>query len=201
MQLPLVHPARHGQQNETERIEYFGHYVSSLSRLTHANELERIQTVPIPDHTGCESARRIHCGRDRKKEYRQESPQLLAAIEKAKKLTATLLIAKLDRLARNVYFISGLMEWGVDFIGADMPKANRLTVHIMTAFAEHEVRAISDRTTAALAALRARGVKLGIQRWTPPAFHCASRKTCGGRNRSGRHATRGFARSPGYLPR
>src|SRR5436853_468216 len=47
MQLPLVHPARHDQQNETERIEYFGHYVSSLLRLTHANELERIQTVPI----------------------------------------------------------------------------------------------------------------------------------------------------------
>src|ERR1700719_2447875 len=47
MQLPLVHPARHGQQNETERIEYFGHYVSSLSPLKHANELEGIQTVPI----------------------------------------------------------------------------------------------------------------------------------------------------------
>src|SRR5260370_42526929 len=47
MQLPLVHPARHGQQNETERIEHFGHNVSSLARLTHANELEGIQTVPI----------------------------------------------------------------------------------------------------------------------------------------------------------
>jgi DNA invertase Pin-like site-specific DNA recombinase len=92
-------------------------------------------------------------------------PQLLAAIEEAKKRTATLLIAKLDRLARNVYFISGLMESGVDFIAADMPQANRLTVHIMAAFAEHEARAISDRTIAALAALRARGVKLGNRRW------------------------------------
>jgi DNA invertase Pin-like site-specific DNA recombinase len=92
-------------------------------------------------------------------------PQLLAAIEEAKKRTATLLIAKLDRLARNVYFISGLMESGVDFIAADMPQANRLTVQIMAAFAEHEARAISDRTTAALAALRARGVKLGNPRW------------------------------------
>ena len=92
-------------------------------------------------------------------------PQLLAAIEEAKKRTATLLIAKLDRLARNVYFISGLMESGVDFVAADMPQANRLTVHIMAAFAEHEARAISDRTTAALGALRARGVKLGNPRW------------------------------------
>jgi DNA invertase Pin-like site-specific DNA recombinase len=64
-----------------------------------------------------------------------------------------------------VYFISGLMESGVDFVAADMPQANRLTVHIMAAFAEHEARAISDRTTAALAALRARGVKLGNPRW------------------------------------
>jgi len=55
MQLPLVHPARHGQQNETERIEFFGHYVSSLSRLTHANELAGIQTVPISRPYGVHS--------------------------------------------------------------------------------------------------------------------------------------------------
>jgi DNA invertase Pin-like site-specific DNA recombinase len=100
-----------------------------------------------------------------KKSSASNRPQLLAAIEEAKKRTATLLIAKLDRLARNVYFISGLMESGVDFVAADMPQANRLTVHIMAAFAEHEARAISDRTTAALGALRARGVKLGNPRW------------------------------------
>jgi len=81
-----------------------------------------------------------------KKSTASNRPQLLAAIEEAKKQSATLLIAKLDRLARNVYFISGLMESGVDFAAADMPQANRLTVHIMAAFAEHEARAISDRT-------------------------------------------------------
>lgn len=58
------------------------------------------------------------------------------------------------------------MESGVDFIAADMPQANRLTVHIMAAFAEHEARAISDRTKAALGSLKARGVKLGNPRWT-----------------------------------
>ena len=92
-------------------------------------------------------------------------PQLAAAIEEAKRQGATLLIAKLDRLARNVYFISGLMESGIDFVACDMPQANRLTVHIMAAFAEHEARAISERTKAALAALRQRGVPLGNPRW------------------------------------
>jgi DNA invertase Pin-like site-specific DNA recombinase len=115
------------------------------------------QTAPVlAEFTEVETA---------KKSSASNRPQLLAAIEEAKKRTATLLIAKLDRLARNVYFISGLMESGVDFIAADMPQANRLTVHIMAAFAEHEARAISDRTTAALAALRGRGVKLGNPRW------------------------------------
>src|SRR5438309_7442947 len=100
-----------------------------------------------------------------KKSTASNRPQLQAAIEEAKRRSATLLIAKLDRLARNGYFISGLMESGVDFIAADMPQANRLTVHIMAAFAEHEARAISERTKSALGALKARGIKLGNPRW------------------------------------
>ncbi len=76
-----------------------------------------------------------------------------------------MLIAKLDRLARNVYFIRGLMESKVDFVACDRPDANRLTVHIMAAFAEHEPRAISERMKAALAALKARDVKLGNPKW------------------------------------
>src|SRR5271170_2852727 len=58
-------------------------------------------------------------------------PQLLAALDECKRLKATLVIAKLDRLARNVHFISGLMEAGVEFVAVDMPQANKLTVHIM----------------------------------------------------------------------
>jgi DNA invertase Pin-like site-specific DNA recombinase len=57
------------------------------------------------------------------------------------------------------------MESGVDFVAADMPQANRLTVHIMAAFAEHEAHAISERTKAVVTALKARGVKLGNPRW------------------------------------
>lgn len=72
-----------------------------------------------------------------------------------------LVIAKLDRLARNVHFISGLMESGVEFIACDNPQANNLMLHMLAAFAEHEREQISERTRAALQAAKARGVKLG----------------------------------------
>jgi DNA invertase Pin-like site-specific DNA recombinase len=91
-------------------------------------------------------------------------PQLAAALAASKKQGATLVIAKLDRLARNVHFISGLMESKVDFVAIDMPQANRLTVHIMAAFAEHEREQISARTKAALQQAKLRGTKLGNPR-------------------------------------
>ncbi|SNC65484.1 Site-specific DNA recombinase [Hymenobacter gelipurpurascens] len=87
--------------------------------------------------------------------------QLDAAIAAARAQGATLLIAKLDRLARNVAFTSHLMETGVDFLCVDNPAATRLTIHIFAAIAEHEARTISERTKAALAAKRARGERLG----------------------------------------
>jgi DNA invertase Pin-like site-specific DNA recombinase len=92
---------------------------------------------------------------------RADRPQLLAALAHAKATGATVVIAKLDRLARNVAFIANLMESGVDFLAADMPMANRLTVHVLAAVAEHEAAMISARTRAALAAAKARGQKLG----------------------------------------
>ena len=92
---------------------------------------------------------------------RNDRPQLAAALAACKKHKAVLLIAKLDRLARNVFFISGLMESGVEFIAVDMPEANRLTIHILAAVAEHEREMISQRTKAALHAAKARGTKLG----------------------------------------
>ena len=92
---------------------------------------------------------------------KRDRPELSAALQACRFHQATLVIAKLDRLARNVHFISGLMESGVEFVAVDMPEANRLTLHIMAAFAEHEREQISQRTKAALQAAKARGVRLG----------------------------------------
>lgn len=92
---------------------------------------------------------------------RKNRPQLQAALALCKKHKATLVIAKLDRLARNLHFISGLMEAKIDFVAVDMPTANRMTVQIMAVFAEEEARAISARTKAALASAKERGVRLG----------------------------------------
>src|SRR5260370_10058350 len=85
---------------------------------------------------------------------RLDGPQLAAALAHAKARGATIVIAKLDRLARNVAFISNLMESGVEFVAADMPMANRLTVHVLAAVAEHEQKMISQRTKAALEAAK-----------------------------------------------
>lgn len=91
-------------------------------------------------------------------------PEIARALAHAKRIGARLVIAKLDRLARKVHFISGLMEAGVDFIALDMPHATPFTLHIMAAVAEHEGKAISERTKAALSAAKARGVLLGSAR-------------------------------------
>jgi DNA invertase Pin-like site-specific DNA recombinase len=96
---------------------------------------------------------------------RANRPQLARALAEANRTEAVLLIAKLDRLARNVAFIANLLESGVEVTAADMPEANRFVLHIMAAVAEQEGRAISERTKAALAAAKARGVKLG---WSIP---------------------------------
>ena len=92
---------------------------------------------------------------------RNDRPELAKALHHAKVSGATLVIAKLDRLSRNVAFLAQLQEAGVDFVAADMPDANELTIHIMAAMAQAERKAISKRTKEALAAAKARGTKLG----------------------------------------
>lgn len=87
--------------------------------------------------------------------------QLAAALHRAKVTGAILVVAKLDRLSRNIAFLTALQESGASFIAADMPEANELTVHIMAAVAQAERKAISKRTREALAAAKARGTRLG----------------------------------------
>lgn len=92
----------------------------------------------------------------------RDRPILVKSISRCRELKAILLIAKLDRLGRNVAFIAALMEAGVEFVAVDAPFASPLMLHILAAFAEHERKMISERTRAALAAAKARGVQLGL---------------------------------------
>jgi DNA invertase Pin-like site-specific DNA recombinase len=104
---------------------------------------------PISEFTEVESGRRT------------DRPKLADALAACRLHKAILVIAKLDRLARNVAFVSSLMEAGVEFEAVDFPQANRLTIHILAAVAEHEARMASERTRAALAAAKTRGAVLG----------------------------------------
>lgn len=92
---------------------------------------------------------------------RDDRPELTKALHHAKVTGATLVIAKLDRLSRNMAFLAALQDAGTKFVAADMPEANELTIHIMAAMAQAERKAISKRTKEALAAAKARGTKLG----------------------------------------
>jgi DNA invertase Pin-like site-specific DNA recombinase len=92
---------------------------------------------------------------------RNDRPELQKALAACRRHKARLVIAKLDRLSRNVAFIATMMDSGVEFVACDNPHATRLTLHILAAVAEHEREMISARTRAALQAAKVRGVRLG----------------------------------------
>lgn len=102
---------------------------------------------------------------------RNDRPKLAEALRLCRIYNAKLLIAKLDRLSRNVFFISSLMESGVKFVAVDMPEATDMTIHILASVAQGEAKAISDRTRTALAAAKARGTQLGGQRSNSASIH------------------------------
>jgi DNA invertase Pin-like site-specific DNA recombinase len=90
-----------------------------------------------------------------------DRPQLQKALKHCDIVGATLIIAKLDRLSRDAHFLLGLQKQGTKFVAADMPEANELVVGIMGLMAQHERKLISERTKAALAAAKVRGIRLG----------------------------------------
>ena len=106
---------------------------------------------------------------------RKDRPELARALALARRKKATLLVAKLDRLARNTHFITSLQQSGVSFRAADMPQANEFMVQILAAVAEYEARLISERTKAGLASARARGVRLGKPENLARGNHTAAR--------------------------
>lgn len=104
---------------------------------------------------------------------KDDRPNLLRAIEECKKKNATLLIAKLDRLSRNASFIFTLRDSKINFVCCDMPDANSITIGIMAVLAQDERERTSQRTKAALAELKKKGVKLG----SPQNLTDAARET------------------------
>src|SRR5436305_10116822 len=107
---------------------------------------------------------------------RSDRPELEKALAACKKQKAKLVIAKLDRLSRNLAFIAALMDSGVEFIAVDNPHANKLTIHILAAVAQHEREIISARTSAALQAAKARGKRLGNPKLSEARRHAVVAK-------------------------
>jgi DNA invertase Pin-like site-specific DNA recombinase len=160
----VSHPHEHGCNNErafnvTETtVNYVAYYRVSTARQGQSGlglEAQEhavrsfIQGEPAASYTEVESGKV------------NDRPQLAAALEHARRIGATLVIAKLDRLSRRVAFIASLMESGVPIRACDIPTADEFTLHIYAALAQKERKMISERTKAALAAARARGVRLG----------------------------------------
>jgi DNA invertase Pin-like site-specific DNA recombinase len=124
-------------------------------------EAQRAAVAQYVVTNGCEHVAEYLEIESARRDELDNRPQLRNALAHAKRSGATLVIAKLDRLARSVKVVSALMAAGVDFVCCDQPVANRFTIHIFAAVAENESRQISERTKAAMAAAKARGRVFG----------------------------------------
>jgi len=146
------------------------------------------QRAAVESYVKQAGATLIYCYTEVESGKLADRPELARALAHARRSKATLVVAKLDRLARNVAFLSALMDTTVPFVACDQPQANRLTLHILAAVAEAEALAISQRTKAALAAYKARGGKLGGA--LPQCRNLTAEARVNGAHRAGLAATK-----------
>ena len=123
------------------------------------------QQAAIADYAASVGAEVLETFTEVESGRRKDRPQLAAAICRAKKEKAKLVVAKLDRLSRNVAFTAQLMDEKLDFVACDNPHVTPFTIHILAAVAQQEAEATADRTRRALKAAKARGVRLGNPKW------------------------------------
>lgn len=148
-----------GKKGQEER--FVAYYRVSTDRQGRSGLGLEAQREAVQSYLGQRGGRLLDCFTEIESGKQNQRPELHGALAACRRQKAILIIAKLDRLARSVHFISGLMESAVEFVAVDNPHANKLMLHLLAAFAEHEREMISERTKAALAAARARGVQLG----------------------------------------
>jgi DNA invertase Pin-like site-specific DNA recombinase len=139
-------------------VAYLRHFPDKLGKPDFALEMQRNLVRRLVADGGLPAEEFVEIETGRKREGR---PQLAAALAACRRRDGRLVIALLGRIAGNLPVVSGLIESGVDFVAADNPYANRTTLPLLAAVAEEEARIVSARTKAALAAAKARGVKLG----------------------------------------
>ena len=139
-------------------VTYFRVSTASQGRSGLGLEAQRKAVETFCHHRDCEVVAE-YCEVESGK--RDDRTELSKALHRAKATGATLVVAKMDRLSRNVAFLAALQDSGTKFVAADMPSANELTIHILAAVAQAERKAISSRTREALAARKARGLPLG----------------------------------------
>lgn len=132
----------------TQKQGYSGLGVEAQKQLIH-NYLS--DKIPIAEYIEVESGRKTDRGR----------PKLKEALELCRKTGAKLIVAKLDRLARNVAFLSQLLESDVDIVFCDFPQSNKMVLHILAAISQYEAELVATRTKQALAAKKAQGYTLG----------------------------------------
>ena len=146
-------------QRGTVAHQFVAYYRVSTDRQGRSGLGLEAQQAAVRGYLGAEAAiaefTEIETGK------RNDRPELVRALALCRKRKAKLVIAKLDRLSRNLAFIATMMDSGVEFVAVDNPHATRLTLHILAAVAEHEREMIANRTKAALQAAKARGIRLG----------------------------------------